>query len=82
MFAPLARRAFPLAALVVTLAACGRVESCRNRVAGGAADAGPKGPPAWSVVTEGIGEDSVWSDAALTKAFAMTVAPLPGVACR
>jgi len=79
MFAPLARRAFPLAALVVTLAACGRVESCRNRVAGGAADAGPKGPPAWSVVTEGIGEDGVWSDAALTKAFAMTVAPLPGV---
>lgn len=80
MFARTLRRGLTAAALLSTLAACGRVQSCRGGAAADAGvDAGPKGPPAWSVVQAGIGEDGVWSDGALTKAFAMTVAPLPGV---
>jgi len=80
MLEKLARRAAVAVALVLTVGACARVESCRKTAAttDAGVDAGSK-PAAWSVVAQGIGDDGAWSDDALTKAFAMTFAPIPGV---
>ena len=80
MLRKLVRRGAVAVALVLTVGACARVESCRKTAAttDAGVDAGSR-PAAWSVVAQGIGDDGAWSDDALTKAFAMTFAPIPGV---
>lgn len=63
------------ALLAALTAGCKRNKPSPDASAG----ATPKGPGAWSVVAKGVAEDGTLSNEAVLKAFALTVAPLPGV---
>ncbi len=68
------------AALVLSAGVVAGVLGCKRAKPGAdAGDAGTAGPAAWSVVAEAVAEDGTLSDQAVLKAFALTVAPLPGV---
>jgi hypothetical protein len=66
-------------ALVVGALGCKKTNESGADASADAGPSKPKGPGAWSVVAKGIADDGTMSDDAVLKAFAMTVAPLPGV---